>query len=230
MLPKLNCIHDSTLSMLSGFPLQREQRPPMFEAQRSADGQGSLCSTGLKIGDIARFRVARLKCPGLDCLSVLLLPQNPKVAPLFASQWVLTGTILRVLFIDVEWLIDNNSGWNATRQALAKHSKAWQAMSAPVELPPWLTMSQGPQVLFGSVKNPCWETLSAIYEDYFQFSLKFMKDAPKAKHPSPEIEEVMKSHGKHFPGRPVLNKLFGNDWTEEFLRDWHFGPNHDCLQ
>jgi len=40
----------------------------------------------------------------------------------------------------------------------------------------------------------------------------------------PAVTAYKRHHFEHSPGRKLLAKDFGSEYTDTYLRDWHFGP------
>ncbi|MDZ4814823.1 MAG: hypothetical protein SGI71_00985 [Verrucomicrobiota bacterium] len=220
MLPDLK-------NAFSGFELCREPREDIFRHYKSADLEVSSDGWIAKSG-CCNIRYTRFHSPKIDIVTAMIYPiGSPDKIPVFAAEWVCLGSRIQPVVWDVEPLdpeLSERTGavFTPFRMDLGVSFKQLD------EQPNWFKEICTPWNLFSACGESELPRLRAFFQKTLavyveQFIVPFQKsDTPNCEHKT--VLNYKKHHFVHSPGRKLLSVRFPPEYSETFLRDYHFGP------
>ncbi len=214
---------------------QEEVRPAAFRhatfgtgdklMRVTADGwsvaNGKLCA-----------RYARIQTVLADVATLMVYPTaSPDVLPVFACEWVVIGSRAHILVLDVECLGRADALRTRAREALMPLQMRHLAALPPAPASPswfdeireaWALVTSGDLSCLALMRRAFQDYLKATAERLYQPGLAEAQVGPD----HPAVTDYKQHHAAHSPGYTLLAPKAGADWTDAFLREWHFGPAH----
>lgn len=193
--------------------------PPEFAVRESANGKATLRFYDIAIRDIGRLRFTDIRGGTTEIFSAMLFPHDATRLPIFASEFVIFGKLVRAAVIDMQMLGERSTALHAALTGLAQR---YATLTATGPLPAWCESYFNPEAVFVlGGREDALDGLDAAYRDYAaQFA------ALACTHPSGDVlsgQTAMRAykdhHIAHTPGLPYLERMFGIEWTARFLRD-----------
>lgn len=214
---------------LARFGLARERRPGRFRRAESppvvveADGwvarEPKLC-----------VRFARVRGPHIDIATVMAYPTaSPAALPIFAAEWVVVGQRCHALILDVETAGDQPGLAADLAKVFAPLGEKWQRrFPANPDAPDWFREIAEPWALFSACGVEEMGEVRAAFNEYLDAAVTHFYgprwDTAGAGPDHAAVTAYKEHHYESSPGRKVMTPRFGAEFTEELLRDWHFGP------
>lgn len=172
-----------------------------------------------RVLDAAELRLTTIEGPGTEIFALMVFPDDPSRVPVFASEFVVFGKIVRAAVVDLQPAGMSSDSRGELDRALAPLAAANPDLLASGELPDWCRDYFTRGAVFALRREmadlPRLETVLADYVDAWSRLCTHGGDSP----PSAALDAYKSHHVVHTPGRPYLEKMFGIEWTEAFLRN-----------
>ncbi|MCC5876752.1 MAG: hypothetical protein JJU11_11085 [Candidatus Sumerlaeia bacterium] len=171
-----------------------------------------------KVGDV---RSTYITSPRAEIFNLMVFPENLEHLPVFAAEIVLFNGKVRVGVIDLQPVC--NTIWRRhviSRRVMAHHSR-FNTLPSGGPLPEWAVSHFSPGAIHTSDTNG--ETIPRLlraYYDYLHLFRKMAQTYPPLPNRYSEqmLREYKAHHIKHSPGTVYLSRIFGEDWTRDFMR------------
>ncbi len=204
-------------SAVRGLPV-----PPEFAARTSDTVPVVLEFRDFELSGLGRLRFTGIQGRSSGIFSLMIFPNDPRSVPVFASEFVVFGQLVRAAVLDFQGLADEVRASRVWTGALDELARAFPGMTAQEELPGWCRAHFTPQAVFRlRAKAPELAQLDSAFDAWIDrwaaIASGHVSHAPAVE--APELAEYKRHHVANTPGRPFLERCFGTAWTERFLRD-----------
>lgn len=166
-----------------------------------------------------------------EILNTWIFPTAPERCPVFAAELIAMAGMPRLTFIDIQ----NPAMIAGVRVAgdLSNQLRSRHAGLVCDELPPsWaIDATLGGYIFSRSLDASAFPSIDACYEDYLGCYLRsFMPHGSSVELDESATRSAAEGalhryrlhHMQHSPGTVFLGKLFGDDWTNDFLLNFLF--------
>ena len=180
---------------------------------------------------VATCRMVLIQGNKNEIINTWVFPKDPRSCPVFAAELIATAGAPRLTFIDIQTPV-----MEAKIEAIRIKTFALRQSYANIlcdETPPsWaISDSQGGYVFSRQLSDIAFSEIQSCYKNYLTTNLKcFLADTGSARTTSSaalllaqkELHDYQHHHMDNSPGNTFLSKLFGADWTNDFLRTFLF--------
>ncbi|MDX2176004.1 MAG: hypothetical protein SF028_05990 [Candidatus Sumerlaeia bacterium] len=210
---------------LEGAGLRGELSPRSFSTLGSASASTTVA---LNFAEVSFPGFGVLRFTGIDSarieiFSLLAFPDDPEAHPVFASEYVFMGSVVRAAVVDFQL----GARCPAARAALARLASRHARLLHDGEYPEWCRPHFTRSAVF-QLRETALErrVLEHAFDDYLgEFAgLVARTGAPAPVEDAAELADYKAHHCRHTPGRPFLSRCFGADWTEDFLAGAMYAP------
>ncbi|MCG8350901.1 MAG: hypothetical protein MI924_24270 [Chloroflexales bacterium] len=221
------------LQALQGIPVEQEKRAGCFRYAK-ADRHGKpiqVTSDGWLVGQQQlNIKFVRIQSANLDIATVIITPTaSPDLLPIFVTDLVVTSQHCHALIVDVEIAGDYPQLCNELGKVFDPLGRRWRQEFPPnPDVPAWFHEIAEEWALFSSCSLADLPLLRQAFREYLDAIVKhfYVPRLPQAAgggdHPA--VASYKTHHFEHSPGRKVMAPKFGAAYTEQLLRDYHFGP------
>ena len=181
---------------------------------------------------LGQLRMVHIQGAKNAIINTWIFPNRPAKMPVFAAELIAVGNATKVAFVDIQ--VPVLSKFIAEEVATLTSALSTRFTSLPCnESPPeWATnASQGNFTYARDVPNEQLSTVEDCYLNYLDTYLRaFASDATAAQVAKSKrdeqaidaLQEYQVHHMEHSPGNKFLDKLFGSEWTESFMKNFLF--------
>jgi hypothetical protein len=165
-----------------------------------------------------------------EILNTWIFPTAPENCPVFAAELIAMACMPRLSFIDIQspaMTCGTDKVRSLTHQLRARHAE----LVCDEEPPEWATdASEGGYVFSRALPSTAFDRIDTCYQDYLRCYLgEFflgepvsVSDVDGRSTAVRELSHYQIHHMEHSPGSVFLGKLFGDEWTNDFLRNFLF--------
>jgi hypothetical protein len=206
------------------------------------EGLGRLASTVLEGREWKTprlvLRSTHIAGPAAEIFNVMGFPEEPDKAPIYAAELIFFGKAPRVAAVDLQPV------WGASPEAPPLDAKLDACLAPLAErfadlprsdgMPGWCAAYFTARAVYSRPDDP--GSTPRLVEACGAFFQAFLNDwiAADAAPPPPEaapgsrarcraaLAEYKRHHREHLPGQPYLGKVFGEDWTRDFLESFMY--------
>jgi len=182
--------------------------------------QGKLC--------VRYTRVCSVK---VDIATLMIYPTaGADLLPIFGAEWVVVGPQCTRLVLDVEPAAAHLPVAGHLPKYFAALGQRWQAVfPTDPNMAEWFAAIAQPWALHSSCALEQLPLLRQAYHDFLQAYMA-LADAVlplvSGGADTPEVAAYKQHHAEHSPGKPLMARVFGPEWTHTFLHETHFGVIH----
>jgi len=226
------------LKRLNVLGFEEEPRPSEFKHHDvSLGGKNfSIESTGWDVAaGRACARFAEITGPAMNISTVMLYPTgSPEILPVFAAEWVVFGQNIHTLVLDVETCSKADALSEQMRKSFSPIHERWsQVFPLNRDKPAWFESIETPWALFGQANVDQMSSLRRAFQDYLDVTLaNFYQpgiEQAVAGEDHPDVTNYKHHHYVNSPGHRLLGVKFGQEHTDQLLKNWHFGPARPAL-
>jgi hypothetical protein len=199
----------------AGLPVT-ERTTPLARAT-SIDGTVDLHFVDADIAGAADLRFTGIQGKSTSIFSLMVFPHHADRVPIFASEFVVFGGIVRAAVADIQSVGEHAAA--AARAPLGRLGSRWRHLQASGPLPEWCREHFTPESVFvlrAGVAS--LDTLDEALEDFLDEYVRLLREAPRGYAAADHCRAYKDHHIEHTPGRRYLTRFFGGDWCEAFLR------------
>jgi hypothetical protein len=203
----------------------RERPLPASMARvRKPMGRGELILTTRfrNLDDVWDLRTVHIVSPKIEVLTCFLFPEPDRALPVYGMELVMLG---RRPVIGVADLVDLNAGGSAGRNLLADAHRHFPSLPASDDMPEWFAECRsGSEFFMRPDEVTALEALAEVHHHLVDGLLALPAETPAA---DPQahgaaIADYKHHHRIHSPGLPLMNSLFGADWTDRYMDEHLF--------
>lgn len=204
-------------------------------AERAGLGRQSstrLWGFGGRLRGLGQVHATVILGPKAEIVNAMIYPQDPGLLPVFATEVVRFGTMIRVAFVDVQPL-DRAAAWLDGLQRELQGLRAGFAERAELDpdLPGWLEgQCSGGEFLARSNDLSPAATICEAWMAYLGAWIRRAEGlaaAGVAVADSPAVAAYKHHHVVHSPGLVFLGKFFGEEWTRRYMSEFMYGSAYD---
>lgn len=166
----------------------------------------------------AEVRFTTIEGPGTEIFALMIFPDDASRTPVFASEFVVFGKAVRAAVVDLQPAGMESPWRERSESALMLLGAANPDLLAPAEMPEWCRDYFTRGAVFALRREmhelPRLEAVLGAYLDLWS-----RLPAAGGGTASGALHDYKTHHIVHTPGRPYLEKMFGLEWTEAFLRN-----------
>jgi hypothetical protein len=208
---------------------------PMDHHVQSLNGKFELWAKQVRLFDdgVHRMtcRLVLIQGQKNEILNTWVFPTAPERCPVFAAELIAMAGSPRLTFIDLQSPgMQSGAEWVRTE---ALRLRADHSVLVCEEAPPeWaVSASEGGFVFSRSLPSSSFTSIDACYRAYFETYLdQFLSETDSSAAVDPDVRslalkaltEYQVHHMENSPGSVFLGKLFGDEWTNNFLRNFLF--------
>jgi hypothetical protein len=171
-----------------------------------------------------------------EILNTWIFPTAPESCPVFAAELIAMAGMPRLTFIDIQNPA-MASGSCAVRELTDQLRARHVGLVCDEEPPQWaIDATLGGYIFSRALAATKFSSIDACYEDYLRCYMRgFLSPSGSTEHSNAdgssltcrsnaerELHHYQVHHMEHSPGSVFLGKLFGNEWTNDFLRNFLF--------
>lgn len=220
-----------TEQRLKTHAAQRLPIPPDF-TERTINRDSGAISLRLRcfLTQHAEVRLVRLASPKIDVFSCFAYPNCERNAPLYAMEFVLLGGKPVIAVIDYLTLT-HDANLNAQLDREMQSMRNTLRLANDSDVPDWYAQCRSGRDIFVRPSAQEGQEVFATLSDIHQVVLEHCLVATAAAHRLPDSQRAAhdaqicaykRHHSANSPGRPIMQKTFGDAWTEQFMNDWVF--------
>jgi hypothetical protein len=181
---------------------------------------------------LGQLRMVHIQGAKNAIINTWIFPNHPTKMPVFAAELIAVGNATKVAFVDIQVPVLSQAVADDVASLTAALSIRFTSLPCNETAPDWATnASQGNFTYARDVPNEQLSTVEDCYLSYLDTYLRaFVSDeaaAEVAKSARNEeaidaLQEYQVHHMEHSPGNKFLDKLFGSEWTESFMKNFLF--------
>jgi Ferredoxin-dependent bilin reductase len=221
---------ENTVAVFSAFPYQQLKLPEQFAKieRHEQDGVLSIENHFFQIADFGQLRIAHTHAPKINIIAVFFFPECDYQLPVYSMEFVMLGQKPIIALMDAVCLIQAMSILTIVKDFMASAHLTYPEFSEGEALPQWFDDCRSGQEFFIRPRELSeFATLEKIHlaiaenlTKLFQGAKVFDK-ANAALHKS-HLESYKHHHKINSPGIRLMNRSFGEAWTNEYLTAYLF--------
>jgi hypothetical protein len=212
----------SSVAALCGELWQENHVPPHLRSRHSdtMKSGATIVYTEARVGHFGEIHFSAITGPSTEIFALMGYPAASVRIPILAAEFVRFGGQLRAVVADLQ-CPDPSFLTRDAQVAMLELGARWGHLRDEQELPEWCRSYFSPSCIF-SLRRQADElpTLEAALRDYTEAWIDIGRSAlalSGVPSENPAVREYKAHHALHTPGRPYLRRVFGEDWTEDFL-------------
>lgn len=154
--------------------------------------------------------------------SLMIFPGDAGITPVFGAEFVVFGRLLRAAVVDVQPLTPAARNEASYLRLVERLAGRWPELMATGPMPEWCEAHFTAHAVFvlresATLLEPAHEA----FDDYMAAyaDLLARQQQGSSAEGDAELRHYKDHHIANTPGRRYLTRLFGEDWTEWFLRE-----------
>jgi hypothetical protein len=181
--------------------------------------------------ELGELRFTTVEGGTIAMFALMLFPYSDEV-PIFASEIVVFGSRIRVAVADIQSPTPGAPLPSFLAAGMKELAEDYPWLQATGPLPDWCVAHFTPNALYGVGLEP--ETMPLIETAYARLAQLYAEGIGHIRLPEapagPASLHYRAHHAEYTPGRPFMQKVFGEAWTEDFLTNGMYGPGAALLQ
>jgi len=219
-----------TITLLQPLSPELHVLPAEIAHISRAEQQGelSLKNQFLNVAGVGELRSATLSSAKIEIANFLFFPETDTQTPVYAAEFVCLSEKPIVAVIDAKCLL-TGSEEQTVSGLLQQARKQINYLSPETEMSAWYLESRSGNDIF--VRSPSMEQLTELMQLHLQIWQALMELFSKPQPCNPQqarlhtqkLQHYKNQHRLNYPGVPLLNRSFGEVWTENYLKNYLFG-------
>jgi hypothetical protein len=226
---KFSDVINQTISLLQPLSPELQQLPSEIAQISRAEQQGELCLKNqfLKVAGIGELRSASVSSAKIEIANFLFFPEIKTYTPVYAAEFVSLSEKPIVAVIDAKCLLADETDKEVTELLQQARGKIGY-LSPETDMSAWYLESRSGNDIF--VRSPSIAQLAELMQLHLQIwqGLIHLFATPKnctedlALLHAQKLQDYKDLHRLNYPGVPLLNRSFGEEWTENYLKNYLF--------
>ncbi|MEQ1543448.1 hypothetical protein [Methyloglobulus sp.] len=219
-----------TEAQFTAFPCQPIDLPQRFSKieRKEQDGVLTLENHFFRVGDVGQLRIAYTHAPKINIIAVFFFPQCRCQLPVYSMEFVMLGQKPIIALMDMVCLIQHMPISTIVKDFMDSAHSAYPEFNQEEVFPQWFEECRSGDEFFirprdmsefsmlGKIHALLIENLAKL----FQHVEIFDKDTTTLH--KTYLDDYKKHHKINSPGLRLMNRSFGESWTEEYLTAYLF--------
>ena len=220
-----------TIDYLNGLAHKELALPPSFLALTKPEVQGELRLQNrfFGIAQLGQLRTVTVQSPKINILNLLFFPDPAQQLPTYAAEFVSLSGKPIIAVIDAKCLLASVITEQVTALMIQARTAVMDLIVPESALPEWFKASRSGYEIFvrpETVKDmeklmgkhlEIWHGIVELFKTSEQY------DENAAKNHSIQLIHYKEQHCSNYPGIPLLQRCFGEQWTKQYLDSCLFG-------
>lgn len=220
-----------TVDFLKDLLCEEIALPSTFRANIKPEAQGELRlhNRFFNVNHLGELRTVTVQSPKISILNLLFFPDPKQQLPAYAAEFVCLSGKPIIAVIDAKCLLPSDLAERVKAIMTQARSNFNGLIIAEAELPEWFARSRSGYEIFIRPKTlsemervmgthlDIWCSLVALFKASKQYAENTEKDHLNC------LNHYKKQHCFNYPGIPLLQRCFGEEWTGTYLNDYLFG-------
>jgi Ferredoxin-dependent bilin reductase len=222
-------IISQTLELLQPLSPDKQLLPAEIAQISRPEQHGELCLKNqfLKVAGVGELRSASVSSAKIEIANFLFFPEVSTYTPVYAAEFVSLSEKPIVAVLDAKCLLANVGDKEVTE--LLQHAKARVAYLSPeAQMSAWYLESRSGNDIF--VRSPSLEQLHELMQLHLQiwqglirlFSVPQSCTDDLTPIHAQKLQHYKDQHRLNYPGIPLLTRSFGQEWTDNYLKNYLF--------
>ena len=224
------CLIEKTAAVFGEFSCQPIDLPHQFSKieRNEQDGVLAIENYFFQIADMGQLRIAHTYAAKINVIAIFFFPECGFKLPVYSMEFVILGQKPIVALMDAVCLSEPMPISGVVKAILASAHLSYPKFSQVEELPQWFQECRSGQEFFhrpqdiseflalGEVHLSLIENLVTLFHEAEVF------DKDQAALHKARLEQYKKHHEINSPGTRLMNRSFGEQWTNEYLANYLF--------
>lgn len=205
--------------------------PSTFQAHIKPEAQGELRlhNRFFNVSHLGELRTVTVQSPKISILNLLFFPDPKQQLPAYAAEFVCLSGKPIIAVIDAKCLLSSEAA-ERVKAIMTQARSSFNGLIMPeAELPEWFEKSRSGHEIFIRPKTlsdmervmgkhlDIWCSLVDLFKASKQYDENTEKDHLN------HLNHYKKQHCSNYPGIPLLQRCFGEEWTSTYLNNYLFG-------
>jgi Ferredoxin-dependent bilin reductase len=222
---------EKTGAKFAAFSCQPIELPPQFSKieRLEQDGILTLENHFFRIADIGQLRIAHTHAPKINIIAIFFFPEYAYQLPVYSMEFVMLGQKPIIALMDTVCLMQQSAISTLVKDFMDSAHSAYPEFSQEEMPPQWFEECRSGHEFFNRPRDMSeFATLGEIHLSLVENVAKLFQKVEvfnqkcAALHKT-NLENYKKHHKINSPGIRLMNRSFGEDWTNEYLTSYLFG-------
>jgi Ferredoxin-dependent bilin reductase len=221
---------EKTMAVFAGLSCQQLELPNQFAKieRHEQDGVLAIENHFFKIGDVGQLRIAHTHAPKINIIAVFFFPEYAYQLPVYSMEFVLLGQKPIIALMDTACLIQPMMISTVVNDLMDAAHTDYPEFSQGEALPQWFDECRSGHEFF--IRPREISEFSALGEIHLSLIGQLTKlfqnadglDKKTAALHKTHLENYKHHHKINSPGTRLMNRSFGEEWTNEYLTAYLF--------
>lgn len=221
---------EKTATVFGEFSCRPIELPHQFSKIERNEQDGALAIENyfFQIADMGQLRIAHTYAPKINVIAVFFFPEWLFKLPVYSMEFVILGQKPIVALMDTVCLLESMPNSGVVKDILASAHLKYPEFSQVEELPQWFQECRSGHEFFyrphdineflalGEVHLSLIKSLVTLFNEAEVF------DKDQAELHKARLEQYKKHHEINSPGIRLMNRSFGEKWTNRYLANHLF--------
>lgn len=221
---------EKTSAVFGEFSCRPIELPHQFSKIERSEQDGVLAIENyfFQVADIGQLRIAHTYAPKINVIAVFFFPECRFKLPVYSMEFVILGQKPIVALMDVVCLSEPMPISDVVKDILATAHLKYPQFSQVEELPQWFQACRsGHEFFYRPHEISEFITLGEVHLSLIENLVKLVHQAEvfdndQTKLHKARLEQYKKHHEINSPGTRLMNRSFGEEWTNEYLANYLF--------
>ena len=225
-----NALLSKSIQPLEAFSSCEIALPPQFARAERAEKTGllQLDNRFVSVGDLGQFRGLCISSPKINIVSMFFFPKPHWQLPLFVMELVLLGSRPIVAMVDAVCLLSGMCCGDTVKAILERAHEAFSHLQQADDPPQWYVECRSGHDFFVRPDNIVgMEEMARVHLNVWGAVVDLFSDPrhfprPQIAESEKRIQAYKEHHRVNSPGLRLMNRSFGERWTQDYLCDYLF--------
>lgn len=221
---------EKTASIFTAFPCHKLDLPRQFSRIEHTEQEGVLTLENhfFQVADFGQLRIAHTYAPKINIIAVFFFPEYGYQLPVYSMEFVMLGQKPIIALMDTACLSEPMSVSLRVKKIMDSAHSAYPEFSQQEIMPLWFDECRsGHEFFIRPQDSSDFLTLGEIHRSLIEqlvnlfHAAEVFDKADTALHKI-NLETYKKHHKINSPGLRLMNRSFGEEWTNTYLTDYLF--------
>ncbi|WP_394752550.1 hypothetical protein [Crenothrix sp.] len=221
---------EKTASIFAACPYQKIALPDQFSKIEHTEQEGVLTLENhfFQISDWGQLRIAHTHAPKINIIAVFFFPEYTYQLPVYSMEFVMLGQKPIIALMDTACLIEQMSVTRLVKKIMDSAHAAYPEFSQQETMPLWFEECRSGDEFFIRPNDiNAFATLGETHLSLIESLTNLFKsaeifDKKQAQVHKTYLENYKIHHKVNSPGIRLMNRSFGEQWTNTYLTDYLF--------